>query len=100
MEGFYRVATALIFLGTVWSPAQADVVCGLDPLNHEFLSLRSGGGVRFIELTRLAPGTNLRVLTDSASCDQEPGWVPVAVPEVNLEGCVAKQFICPGPPGL
>jgi uncharacterized protein YraI len=88
------VAFTTLVIGTQ-SP-RAEVVCGLNPLNNEYLSVRSGGGTQFIELMRLAPNARVVVSPQQQGCTQQPGWLRIAIPSSNTPGCVARQFICPG----
>jgi hypothetical protein len=79
MTHLRRIGVVLVLCWSASSPAQAQLVCGLNPLNNEFLSVPSGAEVRFIEVTRLIPGTSLRV-DEPQLCIQEPGWDHVSVP--------------------
>lgn len=98
MQRIILASAALIALFIGARSLRAEFVCGLNPLNHEYLSLRSGGGTQFIEVMRLPPNAPVAITPQQQGCTQQTGWLRVAIPPSHIEGCAARQFICPGAP--
>ena len=67
-------------------PAEAAYVCRLNPRGDNFLSLRSGPGTGYSEITHLDPDTELNVL------DQEGAWLRVRTG--GLIGWVYSRYVC------
>ncbi len=86
MSRLFAAALIAVGLSASATPAAAEYVCGLNPYGDNFLSLRSGPGTGYPEITRLGPGAGLAVVRGSG------GWLYVRTR--YGAGWVAARYVC------
>ncbi len=87
MKKLLICAAALLALVSYAIPAEAAVVCRLNPYGDNFLSLRTGPGSWFPEIDRLGPDTGLSVLSGQG------GWLQVQT-DSGSKGWVFSRYVC------